>query len=98
MKRNGKEEKSYDRSGYDPMKSNVKDILTQEIERPSRATTFSDDNYSDEEEPDRPGTESAVPTPPTPETKEDDAHPTILAKGHIAVPNREATGTVADLA
>ena len=52
--------------------------------RPSRATTFSDDNYSDEEEPDRPGTESAVPTPPTPETNEDDAHPTILAKGRIA--------------
>ena len=61
--------------------------------RPSRATTFSDDNYSDEEEPDRPGTESAVPTPPTPETNEDDAHPTILAKGHIAESNRGATRT-----
>ena len=61
--------------------------------RPSRATTFSDDKYSDEEEPDRPGTESAVPTPPTPETNDDDAHPTILAKGHIAEPNRGATGT-----
>ena len=31
-KTNEKEEKSYDRSGYDPMKSNVKDILTQGIE------------------------------------------------------------------
>ena len=33
------------------------------------APTFSDDNYLDEEEPDRPGTESAVPTPPTPDQR-----------------------------
>ena len=61
--------------------------------RPSRATTFSDENYSDEEEPDGPDTESAVTAPPIPEINEDDAHPTILTKGHIAESNREATET-----
>ena len=64
-------------------------IRNRKFLKPSKATTFSDNNNSDEEEPDGPGAESAVPSPPTLKTNENDAHQSLLANEHIPDQRRD---------